>query len=291
MNFSIPEYYLSQSIITDPNGYSELYKSLPDTIPAIIDVIHGLFLHVFWAKAHGVKLNKYQKEHVQSRHIRNILELITEMDNSPLENNRPYEKRFYGNCRDYAVFLTSVLRFKGIPARARCGFAKYFSPGKYEDHWITEYWDKRKKKWIRVDPQLDKLQQKKLNISFDPLDVPENEFVSGAKAWKLCRDENKNPNDFGIFDMHGLWFVRGNLIRDLASLNKVELLPWDGWGLIDKVEKELTENDYKLLDQVANLVVKNDKELYSIYNNNSKLKVHKKIKSYTNRGEIEVSIF
>ncbi|MEV0232908.1 hypothetical protein [Nonomuraea sp. NPDC050786] len=28
---------------------------------------------------------------------------------------------------------------RGIPARARCGFATHFARGKHLDHWITEY--------------------------------------------------------------------------------------------------------------------------------------------------------
>ena len=33
----------------------------------------------------------------------------------------------------------------------------------------------------------------------------------------------QDPEKFGIFDMHELGFVRGNLIRDVASLNKHDL--------------------------------------------------------------------
>ena len=40
------------------------------------------------------------------------------------------------------------------------------------------------------------------------------------------------PDQFGIFDWHGQWFVQDNLVRDFLSLNKIELLPWDGWGLM-----------------------------------------------------------
>lgn len=29
----------------------------------------------------------------------------------------------------------------------------------------------------------------------------------------------------------GAWFVAGTVVRDLAALNKRELLPWDYWGI------------------------------------------------------------
>jgi hypothetical protein len=39
---------------------------------------------------------------------------------------------------------------------------------------------------------------------------------------------------FGILDMHGLWFIAGNLVRDIASLAGMEMLPWDSWDLMPK---------------------------------------------------------
>jgi hypothetical protein len=30
--------------------------------------------------------------------------------------------------------------------------------------------------------------------------------------------------------MSGWWFIAGNLVRDLAALNDVVMLPWDVWG-------------------------------------------------------------
>jgi len=44
---------------------------------------------------------------------------------------------------------------------------------------------------------------------------------------------SSGPESFGILDMHGLWFVRGDLVRDFLALNKLEILPWDGgWGFL-----------------------------------------------------------
>ena len=41
------------------------------------------------------------------------------------------------------------------------------------------------------------------------------------------------PDTFGIFEFWGLWFVQANVVRELAALNKMELLPWDVWGADD----------------------------------------------------------
>jgi hypothetical protein len=48
-----------------------------------------------------------------------------------------------------------------------------------------------------------------------------------------------------------MWEVQGNVVRDLASLNRVEALPWDEWGLIPTHYDNLEPEDIGLLDQLA----------------------------------------
>jgi len=52
--------------------------------------------------------------------------------------------------------------------------------------------------------------------------------------------------------MNGLGFIRGDLVRDLAALNKTEMLPWDCWGVIlkDQIDDPV---DLALLDHAAAL--------------------------------------
>ena len=283
-NSKVIEYYRDHSSITNPGEFAHLYETLPDSISEIVAMIQGIFLHVFWAERYGVKTTGTQKEHVQSRYISKILKIIIDMQNSPLNEERPLKKRFIGNCRDYAVFLCSILRHKGIPARARCGFAGYFEPPKYVDHWVCEYWNENSERWIMVDAQLDSKQKKALSISFDSLVMVPGNFLSGAEAWKMCREGKKDPELFGIFDMWGLWFVRGNLLRDLASLNKVELLPWDCWGYMETKMEDMIEEDYEILDTIADKITNCDEELYKLHDENPQLKVPSTIKSYTQKG-------
>ncbi len=77
---------------------------------------------------------------------------------------------------------------------------------------------------------MDELQRRVLRLPFDPLDVPRDQFLVAGRAWQMYRHEGVNGDWFGIFDFRNWHFILGNLIRDLASLNKVETLPWDGWG-------------------------------------------------------------
>jgi hypothetical protein len=135
-----------------------------------------------------------------------------------------------------------------------------------------------------VDAQLDTFQCEVLKIPFNPLDVPRDQFIVGGRAWQMCRSGQAHSDSFGIFDMHGLGFVRGDFIRDVASLNKVELLPWDCWGIIEKPE-ENDPDDLNFLDALAELTGSDVPELAAVrtlYETDPRLHMNGTIHSYIN---------
>ena len=83
---------------------------------------------------------------------------------------------------------------------------------------------------------------------FDPADVPRDRFLVAGQAWQMCRQGKADPGAFGILDMYGLWFVAGNVIRDLAALNNKEMLPWDVWGGMAGPQGEV---DAPFIDRLA----------------------------------------
>jgi hypothetical protein len=247
------EYYARPGAMTGPGEHAQMIDSLPTDIAALCRVVQGLLLHVFWAERQGVTLSEERQREVEIRPVSHMLARIRELDGRPLTVERSLEGKLVGNCRDFSVLLCAMLRHRGVPARARCGFGAYFTPGKYEDHWVCEYWNGGEERWVMVDAQLDALQRHVLGIPFDPCDVPRDQFLVGGRAWHMCRAEEADPDHFGIFDLHGMWFIRGDLVRDLLALNKIEVLPWDGWGLVAKEERDLSADDMLLLDRIAEL--------------------------------------
>lgn len=287
------EYYASPGLMTDPKEYGTLFDGLPTEISALCKVVQGVLIHIFWAERQGVKLPDKRKLEVNIRQVRQKLAIIQKMNASPLTVTRPLEERLIGNCRDFSTMLCAMLRYKGVPARARCGFGTYFDPEQNQDHWVCEYWNADQKRWVMVDPQLDALQCQILQIKFDPCDMPLGRFLPAGKAWQLCRAGEADPDRFGIFDLHGMGFILGDLLRDLSSLNKLELLPWDCWGLMEKNVKTLSEKDLASLDRVANLTLGNNSafpELRSIHENNAGLGVPQTIRSYSATGVQTVDI-
>lgn len=272
----ILNYYRQPGIMTEPGEYCRLLEDLPADVPGLCKIVQGVILHIFWSEAYGVKLSEERKKEVNIRQIEEMLARIAELDEQPINVARDPEMRVVGNCRDHSVLLCALLRYKGVPARARCGFATYFTRDKYEDHWICEYWNGEDERWVRVDAQLDSLQVAYLKIDFNPHDLPTGKFVSGGEAWQLCRRGELDPDLCGIFDMKGLWFVQGDLVRDFMALNKLEVLPWDCTAIMGGPDVVVGEEDYLLLDHIAELAVKGGlefDEIRSLYESDERLRM------------------
>jgi transglutaminase-like putative cysteine protease len=280
-------YYTTPESITNPGNYAALLEDMPTNVAGLVEVVQGLLIHIFWAERYDRILSEEDKQGVNLRWVSRMLSTIHELDDAPLTVKRPLERKLVGNCRDHSTLLVALLRHQGIPARARCGFGVYFLPNHYEDHWVCEYWQAGESRWVMVDPQLDAFQCEALSIEFDTLDMPPGQFVLAGRGWQMCRQGQADPDSFGIFDMHGMWFIRGNLVRDLAALNKVELLPWDGWGLGDKDEQALISEDLALLDRAAALTLAANEsftKMRSFYKAEESLRVPPVIRSYSETG-------
>lgn len=203
-------------------------------------------MHRDWAAAYGLAAETVRLDEQHLRSTKEVLGRAFEICGEPITVARQPADRVVGICRHFTVLHTAFLRDQGVPARVRCGFANYFDRSKWYDHWITERWDSSR--WIREDPQIDELQAKVINIDFDPYDQPAGQFLTGGEAWRAVRAGDLDASLFGIFDMWGLAFIAGNVLADLGCLNKVELLPWDSWGMglgfgpHDSLRADIVEN-------------------------------------------------
>jgi hypothetical protein len=65
------------------------------------------------------------------------------------------------------------------------------------------------------------------------VDVPRDRFLTAGDAWRALRCGTIDGERCGVARIQaarGAWFVGASVLRDLAALNKRELLPWDYWG-------------------------------------------------------------
>jgi hypothetical protein len=236
--------------MSDAGAKSALLDGLPRDVAGLAKVVQGVLIHEHIAPAYGVALSAEQHAQAHMRGVERMLDCIGRQDNRPLPQARPPGERVVGVCRHFTLLHVAMLRRQGIAARARCGFGAYFEKGKFVDHWVTEYWNESAQRWVLADAQLDQRQRELFDIAFDPLDVPRDQFLVAGDAWQLCRSGKADPAAFGILDMHGLWFIAGNVIRDVAALNNHEMLPWDVWGAMAQTDAGL---DLPFIDRLAKL--------------------------------------
>ena len=205
--------------------------------------------------------------HLEQRNVRSaarLVQIAQDLSNLPLDQPRATDQRVVGTCRHFALVSTAFLRAKGIAARCRCGFAAYFQPGLHVDHWVTEYWDEASQRWVRIDSEI---------LGFGLLDRSDDlapgEFLTGGEAWQAYRNGNQDAMAFGVHGTQnwGPAEIVGNLIRDLAALNKVEMLPWDEWGPMQTCYDGGIDGDIEhLMDAVAEACGTENDEIISLYN-------------------------
>ena len=252
---AILDFYREPGPLTDPGKHADKFSALPSDVGALARIVQGLAVHQYVASRYGVTVTEDRTRESHIRHVEEMIDALLAIDAKPLTVLRPADQRLVGVCHHFMLFMTAMLRAKGIPARGRCGFGSYFNPGYFEDHWVCEYWNSAERRWILVDAQLDEHWRREGKIGFDVLDVPRDKFVVAADAWVQCRAGEADPSKYGIFlnEMRGLWFIAGDLIHDVAALCKVEMLPWDVWGAMPKAEKPMSEQELAFFDRVAEL--------------------------------------
>lgn len=277
-------YYATPGPMTRLPLGSPLLAGLPTTAKELCQVSNKLIVHEFLADNYGVTDVANRLDELENRVVGDAIALIERLDPDRrlLAAAREPEHRMIGNCRHFAVLTCALLRHAGIPARARVGFGSYFDDS-WVDHWIVERWDAKGNRWIRSDPQLDDTLRGIFGFDFDPLDLPEGTFLTGSEAWQRCRRGEDDPMRFGIMDMRGMWFIAGNVVRDLAALHKVELMPWDVWGAMDKLPDALT-------DKVAAAVVGDRQEDMQLLYVMDELRVPAVVRSHRFERDVPVDL-
>lgn len=256
-------YYRQPGVMTSAGAQAGLLAGLPGDVGGLAGVTHGVLVHEHLAGLYGFEMPDERRDSVHLRPAERLLERISAEDGRPLGTARPAPARVAGNCRHFSVLLVTMLRAQGRPARARCGFGGYFTPGKFEDHWVCEFWDTARQRWVLADAQLDAIQRDRFGIGFDVLDVPRDQFLIAGAAWARYRSGTADPADFGLsfIPEGGAWWIAGNLMRDAAALCGLEMLPWDVWGAMPGPGDPLGPDLLALFDDLAGLTADPDASL------------------------------
>jgi transglutaminase superfamily protein len=232
----------------------EWLAGLPDTPAGLMKVVRNCVVDPgTLTQIYKLPLPTGRDDERQIRTAAGMIERILQLDPSPITEARPPQRRFLGTCRNYATLTCALLRHTGTPARVRAGFAGYFVPNSWMDHWIIEYWRSSDERWVRVDPELDDdwLAKRAPNKTSELL--AKQLYLSGGEAWLRCRRGELDPDRCNMGgDNWGIGEVRGSVLLDLAAINQDEMLPWDTWGPMVAAYKGETDAAYdELLDAVS----------------------------------------
>ena len=290
MEKKILDFYKQTSLYTDLGLYKDFCKNLTDNINELcilqrMQIIHPTAFdepnireqeNCFWGDMTKVPITRLDYEDdLFPTAISMISELLRKDGN--YSRDRKAENKIHVTCRGEAILLAATLKAKGYSARVRSGFAPYIKyDGVAYDHWITEYFDENKDRWLLVDADEHCPDHE---MGFDMNDIPRDKFIFGAEAYLGIRNNKykteeiyyaSNPATLGIkAALRGLFY-------DFHSLMNDEIIFLHQPKYIKDKNFELTEEEYKELDELATLMLEPDdnfEQLLSIWNNEIKFRI------------------
>jgi hypothetical protein len=293
----INSFYSTQSAMSDPGCYTHLLDSWSFNLQAVKQIIHGLLFHFSDAAQLNQKISLARLADLDTRTVEAMLQKIIKANDRPLVMGRGVNNKLLGCCREFSMLACTILRHHGLAARVRVVFNTYYKPDIFNDQVIVEFWDKERYGWRSLDMRMTAAHLKKLKITFeiDFFDLPCDKYIPAAVAWFLIRDQPECAHKFGSTpDKCGLWYIRDRLLQDFAALNKVEMLIWDCWGMMNTAEEKMSEKDLLLLDKIARMLLEPDvyfNQIRDLYESNMLLKVPEKILSFSpSRGKRMVDV-
>jgi formylglycine-generating enzyme required for sulfatase activity len=269
-NGSVLDFYKQYSSFTDPGEYSYLYKSLPDSLEELCQLIKAQILHP------SDDLPKYRDQIPEERSdedakyptVKSILKGLLSYDSRGLVRDRKPKDRLLLPCRSNSILLASILKHRGIPTRVRYGFAPYIETGFHTGHIICEVWNTKDNRWMLVDPTLNKI------------DFSRNEFDFSNNVWIKLMKKEIDPSKYGSMGHTGESMIVAALNSDIASLLGTEYTFYQYSPILENAFSDrLSAEQIGILSKISELLdtpdVKNLSKLQEIYNTTPQIQITK----------------
>jgi hypothetical protein len=276
-SISVLDFYRQYSSFTDPGEYEYLYKNLPDSLPELCQLIRSQFIHPY------AELPRYREQIPEERWnesfryttVQSILEGLVTYDSSGLTKDRKPEDRLILGCRENAILLTSILKYRGIPARVRTGHVTYLRPGFHLSHTICEVWNEHENRWMLVDP------------SMVMIDFNREQFDFSNELWLKLQNKEINPDQYGFPGRYsGFVSIVGKVCPDLASILGTEYPVHHYAPILDYAfenNDQLTDEHIITLNRISELMKSIDAEnlskLQKIYDDTPQIQITKQFSS------------
>lgn len=294
-NSNLLNFYQKTSLFTDLGFYTNFAKNLPDDIETLCSLLRNQLIHPFDLKDEEERNNSnsfygdmtkiprtsliYENDLFPTA-IAMMAELLRRNPNFTIE--RKIEDKLHVCCRETSILLVAILKVKGIPARARCGFTHAVSETDGAgDHWIVEYYNELSKEWVLVDPTMayDQETLDYFEIDYSLIDMPRDKFIFAADAYLGLRNGKYKKEDIYAFSnpkTFGLKAAINELFYDFHSLMNNEILFCQSPKYLNDNNYELSIEEYTELDELAKLMLNPDKNfdaIYYIWENTEKFRI------------------
>ena len=265
-----PEYWATQSPVTDPGeAAAAVIDDLDSSLEALRYAASQLVFH-YRGDLESAGVAKERTAEISTRYAEAMLSRILSFDaegTTSLSRPRLGAERTIGCCRDSVVLFVALARHKGIPARPRVGYASNPTTPWWRDHVVAEVWDAKEKRWRLVEVEFEdethpdgtpNPEGAPRREGKDYLDLrPGIDFLVGPDAWTRARKGEADPDRFVVAPELDIPVLRGwphlahNVVHDLASLDKKEMLLWDTWGIQSNWRARVPDEDAALLDEIC----------------------------------------
>ena len=290
MRKDILEFYKQTSVYTDLGLYKDFAKNLTDNINDLcilqrMQIIHPFVYSnpdirketkCFWGDMTKVPITRLDYEDDLFPTALSMLSELLRRDNN-YNNQRKAENKIHVTCRGQAILLAATLKAKGYSARVRSGFSPYIKyDGVNYDHWITEYFDENKNRWILVDADEHCPDHE---MGFDLNDIPRDKFIFGAEAYLGMRNKKYKAEEIYYSSNPATLGLKASircLFYDFHSLMNDEIIFLHLPKYIQEKNFELSEEEYIELDKLAELLLDPDKnfnELKYIWKNKLQFRI------------------
>lgn len=287
MNDKLLNHYKATGRFTYAGPYADYFRTLPNNIEELGNLVCTQIIHRITLKQGNSGANADLRYGDMTRYpwyrmrceddvfltATAMTAELFRLDGRGFVLERDVENKLVLCCRYVSVLMTAILKAKGYAARSRAGYAPYIANGISMDHWITQYYDEDKSRWITIDADGF---FKKGELPFESqYDIPEKHFDFAAKTWLDIRQGKKDGSKFIYADGRGTNSLKAlalYVFYDLNALMNQELtfsfvpLWWSKFN-------NFNEEDFSEIDSLAELMTdpdKNFEQLYEIWSTSKK---------------------
>lgn len=290
MTESLKQHYLQCGTYTYAGLYRDYFRSLPDDIRELGNLVCSQVIHRVTLKQGNTNANQsliygdmnhfpWHRQRCEDDIFMTACAMTAELfrlDERGFTKDRTVENKLVLTCRYVSILVAAIFKAKGIPCRCRSGFAPYFEVGKSCDHWINQVWNDEENRWITLDA--DGFYEE-CGMPITQFDIPESRFDWAADAWLKVRQGKTDGTEFLYADCNGtnsLKAIIRAIFYDFHALMNHEISYQFQPCYIDGKFEQLSERDLQEIDSLAVLMQKPDEnfqELVDLWNTKRKFRV------------------